>query len=90
MQTHMKTSFRGPVMHQKFDNHPIPNKPLLFANDLTLVDPNRFESWAVADKALQELDKDITRVFLPMDLNLGLIMSRLRQVYDMMGPVDDW
>ena len=74
-------------MCHKIENHPIPNTPQLYVNDLILVDPNRFESWDDADKALQEPDTDIIRVYVPMDLSSDLIMMRLERVYDLLGPV---
>lgn len=79
-------------MHHSLDIHPIPDKPHLFINELSLADSvhdTRFEDESQVKEALEIPLTDTFCVYVPLDFSPDLIMSRLEQVYEMLGNLNE-
>lgn len=84
-------------MHHDLDIHPIPEK-VLYINDLSIADTAfGYETTKQHQKALTGkihsdggiLADDNVRIYVPLDLNADQILSRLQQIYQIMGSPND-
>ena len=84
-------------MHHDLDIHPIPEK-VLYINDLSIADiAFGYETTKQHQKALTGkihsdggiLADDTVRIYVPLDLNADQILSRLQQIYRVMGSPND-
>ena len=85
------------IMHHDLDIHPIPEK-VLYINDLSIADTAfGYETGKQHQKALTGkihsdggiLADDTVRIYVPLDLNADQILSRLQQIYRVMGSPND-
>lgn len=84
-------------MHHDLDIHPIPEK-VLYINDLSIADTAfGYETKKQHQKAITGkihanggiLADDNVRIYIPLDLNADQILSRLQQIYRVMGNPND-
>ena len=84
-------------MHHDLDIHPIPEK-VLYINDLSIADTAfGYETKKQHQKAITGkihanggiLADDNVRIYIPLDLNADQILSRLQQIYRIMGSPKD-
>lgn len=84
-------------MHHDLDIHPIPEK-VIYINDLSIADGAcYYETEQQHQKALTGkihrdggiLPDDNVRIYVPLDLNADQILSRLQQIYRVMGSPND-
>ena len=84
-------------MHHDLNIHPIPEK-VLYINDLSIADTAfGYETEEQHQKALTGkihanggiLADDNVRIYVPLDLNADQILSRLQQIYRVMGSPND-
>ena len=85
------------IMHHDLDIHPIPEK-VLYINDLSIADTAfGYETKKQHQKAITGkihanggiLADDNVRIYIPLDLNADQILSRLQQIYRVMGNPND-
>ena len=84
-------------MHHDLDIHPIPEK-VLYINDLSIADTAfGYETKKQHQKAITGkihanggiLADDNVRIYIPLDLNADQILSRLQQIYRVIGNQND-
>lgn len=84
-------------MNHDLDIHPIPEK-VLYINDLSIADTAfGYETKKQHQKAITGkihanggiLADDNVRIYIPLDLNADQILSRLQQIYRVMGSPND-